>query len=171
MHYVSVLTLTLLGIMMSQSKAQEKPAGEIKSDNQADAKQLIGTYKITAGERNGKKVDQEQLKDVTVRIEEKVITTFDRDKKEFYAATYEIDTKQKPWKVLMTATIVPVQGKTTKVDGKGTKAEGLIEISGESVKLIYALPEGQAPTQFKTGDKQQMFVLMKTEKQQPSTNR
>ena len=61
---------------------------------------------------------------------------------------------------MMTATIVPVEG-------KGTKAEGLIEIAGESVKLIYSLPEGKAPTEFKTGDKQQMFALLKIEKQQP----
>jgi len=171
MKYLAVLTLAILGIMMSQSKAQEKPNTEIKSNDKADVNQLLGTYKIIAGERNGKKVEADHLKDVTVRIEEKVITTFDTDKKEFYAATYEIDTKQKPWKVLMTATIVPVEGKGTKVDGKGTTAEGLIEISGESVKLIYSLPEGKAPTEFKTGDKQQMFVLIKTEKQQPSANR
>ena len=160
MKYVAVLTLALLGIMMSRSNAQEKPNTERNSDTQTDAKQLLGTYKITSGERNGKKVDAEHLKDVTVRIEEKVITTFDKDKKEFYAASYELDTKTKPWKVMMTATIVPVEG-------KGTKAEGLIEIAGESVKLIYSLPEGKAPTEFRTGDKQQMFALLKIEKQQP----
>ena len=66
MKYVAVLTLALLGIMMSRSNAQEKPNTERNSDTQTDAKQLLGTYKITSGERNGKKVDAEHLKDVTV---------------------------------------------------------------------------------------------------------
>ena len=162
-------SLTLMGATMLNSQAQEKPNTEVKQSDDQDAKSLIGTYKITSGERNGKKVDSERLQDVTVRFEEKVITTFDKDKKEFYAATYELDTKQKPWKIMMTATIVPVEGKAQKVDGKGTKAEGLIEFSGETVRFIYSLPEGKAPTEFKTGDKQQMFVLMKTEKQEPVT--
>ena len=150
---------------MLTSRAQEKPNVEVKSDDSQDVKKLIGTYRITAGERNGKKIEADRLKDVTVRFEENVVTTFDKDKKEFYAASYELDTKQKPWKIMMTATIVPVEGKSSKVDGKGTKAEGLVELSGESVKFIYALPEGKAPTEFKTNDKQQMFMLMKVEKQ------
>ncbi len=164
-------TLTIMGITMSTGKAQEKPSTEVKTGDHDDVKKLLGTYKITSGERNGKKIDAERLKDVTVRIEENVITTFDKDKKEFYAASYELDTKQRPWRIMMTATVVPIEGKGTRVDGKGTKAEGLIDFSGESVKFIYSLPEGKAPTEFKTGDKQQMFVLMKTEKQQPSTTR
>ncbi len=163
-----LLTLSMMGITMSTGKTQEKPSTEVKTGDREDVKKLLGTYKIASGERNGKKIEAERLKDVTVRIEENVITTFDKDKKEFYAASYELDTRQKPWKLMMTATIVPVEGKGTKVDGKGTKAEGLIEFSGETVKFIYSLPEGKAPTEFKTAEKQQMFVLMKTEKQQPS---
>jgi uncharacterized protein (TIGR03067 family) len=96
----------------------------------------------------------DRLKDVTVRIAANAITTFDKDKKEIYAATYKLDTSRKPWRIMMTATITPV-------DGKGTKAEGLVERDGDTFKLIYALPGGKAPTEFKTGEKQQMFVLKK----------
>jgi hypothetical protein len=42
--------------------------------------------------------------------------------------------------------------------------EGLIASEGETVKLIYALPGGKAPTEFKTAEKQQMFVLKKVKK-------
>ncbi len=41
-------------------------------------KTLIGTYRIVGGERNGKKVEAERLRDGTVRIDAKVITTFDK---------------------------------------------------------------------------------------------
>ena len=38
-------------------------------------------------------------------------------------------------------------------------AKGLIEKKGDTVKLIYALPGGETPTEFKTKEKQLMFVL------------
>jgi hypothetical protein len=44
---------------------------------------------------------------------------------------------------------------------KGETADGLIERKGDTVTLIYALPGGKAPTEFKTNEKQQMFTLKK----------
>ncbi len=169
MRFFAVATAFMLAMANSQIRGQEPARRESSKDETAEVAKLVGTYRITTGERNGKKIDADKLADVTVRIEKKVITTFDKDKKEFYAAAYELDTKQKPWKIMMTATIVPVADKNAKTDGKGNKAEGLIEISGETVKLIYSLPEGNAPTEFKAGEKQQMFVLIKMEKQQGQT--
>ena len=46
-----------------------------------------------------------------------------------------------------------------------TVAQGLIEKDGDTVKLIYALPGAQAPTEFKTKSKRLMFV-MKNEKKE-----
>lgn len=169
MKFFAIATTLLVAIAAAQGRAQDTSKRESTQEGQATSAKLIGTYRILSGERNGKKIDADKLADVTVKIDEKIITTFDKDKKEFYAATYELDTQEKPWKILLTATIVPAAGKGAKADGNGSKAEGLIEISGETVKLIYSLPEGKAPTEFKTGDKQQMFVLMKTEKQQERT--
>ncbi len=165
MKFLAIATALMLMIATSQSRAQEGAGRESSKQEDAGVAKLVGTYRISAGERNGKKIETERLADVTVKIEKKVITTFDKDKKEFYAASYELDTKEKPWKITMTATIVPVADKGGK-DGKGSKSIGLIEISGETVRLIYALPEGEAPTEFKTGEKQQMFLLMKADKQQ-----
>lgn len=119
--------------------------------------ELIGAYEIVAGERGGEKISPERLEGVKVRIGANTITTVDKDKKEVYAATYELDTSQKPWRIMMTATRPPS-------DGKGDKAAGLIQMEGDTIKLIYALPGGKAPTEFKTGEKQQMFVLKRSEK-------
>ena len=43
--------------------------------------------------------------------------------------------------------------------GEGEVARGLIEKDGETVRLIYALPGGMAPTSFETKAQQLMFVL------------
>lgn len=168
MKTLTLLSLVFAAMALGQNplRAQEKPRAEPGEGAQPDAKALIGNYRIVSGERNGKKIDSQRLKDVNVRIDDKFITTFDKDKREFYAASYELDTASKPWKMKLTATIVPKEG--DKPDGKGSKADGLIEISGESVKFIYSLPEGKPPTEFKTSDNQQMFT-MKAEKQEAPT--
>ena len=52
---------------------------------------------------------------------------------------------------------------STKAPETGVISKGLIEPEGDRIKLIYALPNGQPPTDFKTGERQQMFVLVKTD--------
>lgn len=126
-------------------------------DKKADAEALVGTYTITSGEHNGQGIPADKLKGVTVKISKNAITTYDANKKETYAATFALDKGKSPWRIAMTATITPAGDK-----GAGEKADGLIEKDGDTVKLIYALPGGKGPTEFKTGDKQQMFVLTKT---------
>ena len=118
---------------------------------------LVGTYHIVAGERSGQKLTDKHLNKVMCRINGKSITTFVKEENAIYAADYQIDSTNSPWKISMTATLTPD-------DSKGTKAQGLIDINGDTVRLIYALPGGSAPTSFTTGDKQQMFVLRKLPK-------
>jgi uncharacterized protein (TIGR03067 family) len=125
----------------------------------ADADELVGTYTITSGERDGQEIAKDKFKDVTVKISKNAITTYDAKQKEVYAATFTLDKGQTPWKITMTATITPGGDK-----GVGTKAEGLIQKDGDTVKLVYALPDGKAPTALKGGEKQQMFVLTKSAK-------
>jgi hypothetical protein len=42
---------------------------------------------------------------------------------------------------------------------EGMTATGLVKKEGDTITLIYALPGGAAPTEFKTKAKQQMFVM------------
>lgn len=143
---LGIVALAVFSTRLTGDEAKKTPASGVGG--------LIGSYVIVSGEKEGEKLDAERLKDVAVQIAANAITTFDKDKKQVYAATYEIDANRKPWRITMTATITPV-------DGKGTKAEGLIMAEGDTVKLIYALPGGKAPTEFKTGARQQMFVMKK----------
>jgi hypothetical protein len=53
---------------------------------------------------------------------------------------------------------------TSRVEGyAGEVARGLIQKEGNTVRLVYALPEGEIPTEFKTKEKQLMFVMKKTD--------
>jgi uncharacterized protein (TIGR03067 family) len=144
---IVALSLLGFGMLCFQSQADEQ--------RKSDAADLVGVYRIVSGEKGGKEIPQDHFKDITVRVAANAITTFDKNKKELYAATYELDTTRKPWAIMMTATITPV-------DGEGTQAPGLVEIDDGTVKLIYALPQGKAPTRFETGEHQQMFVLEKS---------
>lgn len=132
--------------------------GAPEDEKKADPTALVGTYEIVAGERAGAKLPPAEVQGVTVRIAKNAFTTYDKDKKEVYVATYELDPSSKPWRIHMTGSVTPVEG------GKGTKAEGLVAVEGDTVKLIYALPGGKAPTDFKAGEKQQFFLLKRTGK-------
>jgi len=144
LSFAIVLTITSLAL-----------ADEPRNGNDGGAPDaLIGGYTIVSGERYGEKIPAERIEGVTVRIARDGIVVLDKAKKEVYAQTYTIDTKAKPWKITMTSKITPfTKGKEEHV------AKGLIEKSGETVRLIYALPGGETPTQFKTTEKQLMFEM------------
>lgn len=148
MKLLTAFGLSAVALVCLQARADDAKA-------KGDPAKLVGTYAITSGERDGEAIAAGRLKEVAVRIAANAITTFDKDNKEVYVATYKLDTATKPWQIVMTATVTPV-------NGKGEKARGLIEARGDTVRLIYALPGGKEPTEFKTKQKQQMFVLTRT---------
>ncbi len=125
---------------------------------------LLGGYTIVAGEKYGEKESAERIEGITVRIAEDAIIVLDKDKKEVYAQTYKIDTKSTPWKITLKSKITPYKQDTNKDDGESI-AQGLIEKDGDMVKLIYALPGSPAPTEFRTKEKQLMFVMKNDRKE------
>ncbi len=116
--------------------------------------ELDGLYTITAGERDGKEVPADRLKDSIIKFDgDKAIGT-DKDKKDFFGCTFTLDKTTTPYTILMTST-APVAG---------TRAVGIIEMKDDVVKLCYALPDGAAPKEFKTKEKQNAFTLKKIAK-------
>jgi uncharacterized protein (TIGR03067 family) len=113
----------------------------------------MGSYTIVAGEKDGQKISDERVKGSSVRITGNVITTFDKDQKEMYAASYTLDTSRAPWRITMTSTRAPINGEVV---------HGLIEQDGDTVRLIYAVRGGTTPTDFTTDDKQLLFTLKKS---------
>ena len=121
--------------------------GQDKKAKKAEAK-LEGSYTVVSGEENGKAVPAEKVKGSVVRFTGDTILGVDKDKKEFFAAKYTLDTARTPWTIRMTSTAP-----------KEAEAVGLIKKEGDTVTLIYALPGAPVPTEFKTKARQNMFVL------------
>jgi len=126
------------------------------ADDKADSGKLHGTYTIVSGQRDGKEVAKSHFEKSVITFEKGKVYGHDKDKKEFFGATYTLDTSSKPWKISMTSTSPK----------KGEKADGVIEADGDTVRICYALPGGKTPTTFKAGEKQHCFTLKRTKKSQ-----
>lgn len=128
----------------------------------ADAK-LSGMYTIVSGEEEGKAVPKERIEGSLVVFTETSVIGTDKAKKEFFSANYTLDTSKTPWVINMTsAGPADKKDKDDKNSAAKASSTGLIKVDGDTVTIIYALPGGKAPTEFKTGEKQQMFVMKRS---------
>lgn len=132
------------------------PACTKSSSDTPNAATLLGDYYIVSGERDGTPIDPNKL-DAVITIRDKTITAYDKERNESFAATYTLETNKRPWRITMISTKAPETGVISK---------GLIEAGENTTKLIYALPNGQPPTDFTAGERQQMFVLVKADASQ-----
>jgi uncharacterized protein (TIGR03067 family) len=116
----------------------------------ADVSKLEGTFVATAGARDGKPLTEEQIRGVTFRFDAGKLVITDRSGKEIHKCTHTIDTSSTPWKITMKMDPSTAGDKT---------AVGLIQPDGDTVSFIYPLAGGEQPTEFKTKEKQEMYVL------------
>lgn len=107
-----------------------------------------GRYVIVTGERDGRPIPDERVVGKTVRIEKDRIVGVDAAGKEFLDVTFSVDATRAP-ALLKMKSVLPVAGETT----------GLIEKTGDTVRLIYAAPGSPPPTAFRTQPMQFMFAL------------
>jgi len=166
---LSVSALLVAGSTAFSDDDDDKEKAKAKTAAKTGAPaELIGAYTIISGEKYGEKEPMERIEGTTVRFAEDGIVVLDKEKKEVYAQTYKIDASSKPWKIMMKSKITPYQQK----DGdKESVAKGLIEMDGDTVKLIYAIPGGEMPTEFKTKEKQLMFVMKNERKTSKSADK
>jgi len=141
LRMVAIVGVLLAGAGLSL--ADDKP------DERRASPSLVGTYTIVSGERAGAKIPDEEIRGALVTFTADRVAGTDKDKKDFFAATYTMDATAKPIRITMTST-------TPKA---GEKATAIVEIDKDTVKICYNLPGGEVPTDFKTKDKQQCFVL------------
>jgi uncharacterized protein (TIGR03067 family) len=111
---------------------------------------LVGGYTIVSGEKYGKPEPPERVAGTIVRFTERDVKVVDKDSRELYVADYTLDATKAPCAIALTATVGP---------SSGDVAQGLIEKTGDTIRLIYALPGGAAPTDFHTKEKQLLFVM------------
>ncbi len=116
---------------------------------------LTGGYTLVSGERDGRPLPPDHIHDTVVRFTADTVIVLDRDEKQTYAATYTLDNSARPARISMTATHAP---------NAGDVAEGLIEKTGDTVRLIYALPGKPPPNGFQTKVGELLFVMKKRNK-------
>ncbi|OWK36061.1 hypothetical protein [Fimbriiglobus ruber] len=109
---------------------------------------LTGVYTIFKGEQSGQPLLDEKFKGSVILFTGDEVIGTDKDKKQIFVAKYKLDTTKTPWVINMKST-VPNEGEAT----------GLIEKRDGVVKIIYNLPGGDVPTEFKTHAKQNMFWM------------
>jgi uncharacterized protein (TIGR03067 family) len=112
---------------------------------------LDGTYKIVSGEKDGKPEPKDRIEGAVVVINGNKITGTDRDKKEFFACSFKIDTSKKPWAITMTSA----------EPKKGEVSRGILAKEGDTVKLCYQVRDAAVPKTFSTTKDQHCFVLRK----------
>lgn len=120
---------------------------------------LEGGYTIVSGERDGKAIPEAEFKELIVRFTRNEMLGTGKDRKNLYGAEYTLDTTKTPWKIAMKTT-PPAKPFPCGMELKeGMMATGLVKKENGILTLIYALPGGDTPTEFKTQSKQQMLVM------------
>ena len=130
-----------LAVLGSVAVADDKDKGKA-------GLKLDGGYTLVSGERDGKAIPAERIKGSIVKFTGNAIVGTDKDKKEFFASTFTLDTSKTPAVIKMKST-----------SPKEAEAVGLVKKEGDTVTIIYALPGSPAPTEFKTKQGQHLFVL------------
>ena len=122
-----------------------------KDEAKLDPAKLVGTWVYVSGEEDGTKKTADDLKGGTVEITKDTISLKSADAT--YVIKYTLDTKKSPARISMEITKGP--------QGEGSKAEGIIALKDDELKLCYAPMGGKAPKEFsaKEGSKLHLFVL------------
>jgi len=144
----------LIALLNSLSLAQDVDTTETKADKTFSPEALVGRYLIVSGEKDGSKEPEERIKGTIVTFTKDSVVVADKEKRELYSATYKLDTTKNPSDITMTSRVESSAGEI---------ARGLIQMEGDKLRLIYALPTGEIPTGFKTKEKQLMFVMKKAQ--------
>lgn len=121
---------------------------EDKTPGKAAAAPLAGGYTIVKGESDGKPIPDDRIAGALVKFTADEVIGTDKEKKHLFASKYTLDTTGEPWKIMMKSTTP-----------KESEAVGLVKKDGDTIVLIYALPGGKPPTEFKTQEKQNMFWM------------
>lgn len=128
--------------------------GAARADEPLAPSDLVGVYDIVSGEKYGVEEPQDRIEGSTVRFTEDRVVVIDKEEHEIYGATYKLEPGEtdKPTTIKMVSKLAQNEGEVS---------FGLVEKNDDRVRLIYALPGAMRPADFKTKDKQLMFVLKK----------
>ena len=139
---LSVALLSISGVFAEKDEAK-------KEETKFDAAKLEGTYKITAGWKEGEKVDEKNLSGKVVIKKGSIELYGEKDVE--HAFDFKLDTKTTP---------VSIDLKGTQGPGKDSEAKGIIEIKGDEVKLAYNSMGGDRPKNFESKKESKIFLFV-----------
>lgn len=116
---------------------------------------LAGIWEVEEGINQGIELSEAELEGTTMKIDQKTIVTYDRDKNEKYRSTFTIDASTTPISIDM----------VTIVNGMPpVKSFGILKFDDDDkMTLCYALPGGERPKDFESpkGSKVMLFECEK----------
>lgn len=148
-----------LTILAAPARAQVDPSKDTPGLKPSD---LAGGYEIVSGEKFGAPEPAERVKGSTVRFTKDRVVVMDKDSKEVYGASYSLEPAEAAAGEAApgaTGSKIKMTSKLADSQDEEQVALGMIDKDGDKVRLIYALPGGEAPREFKTKAGQLMFVL------------
>jgi uncharacterized protein (TIGR03067 family) len=146
-------TLGTLGLALLLAAAA--PAEDKKADK-LDAKALEGTWTYVSGMKSGEKSAEDALKG-TVTVTKDTFTLQSPMAK--FVIAYKLDAEKSPATIDMEIKESPF--------GAGAKAEGIIAVKGDEVRICYVTADsgGKRPTKFEsTKDNSAFLFVLKREK-------
>ena len=103
-----------------------------------DAPKLEGKYKLVGGKKDGAEIGDDSKKgEYTITADKITIKGQDAS----FVMGYKLDAKTKPVSIDMEI-LEGVEGT------KGSKAEGIVELKGDVLKLAYSIEKGKRPKNF-----------------------
>lgn len=142
----------LLAVVKNGGKKPETTTKQDDKKKKFNAKSLIGTWKVTSGERSGEKIDATRLPPaITITDKELTIPTGDDNPFKF---AYKVDAKKNPIAIDFKITGGPVP------EGQ---AVGILKIENGKATLCYDSTGQERPKKFETedGDGRFLFVMEK----------
>lgn len=161
MRFPSTLALfTMLGVAaLGRHMIAQEPASSSKNDPNI-VEQIKGDYQLRTGIVDGNKMTADRVAEVSVKITDQTITTYDGQRQQRFSASYKLLNDKRPWQVtLKSVKKVPTsEGKTKE---KVEQSEGIIDLSedGTRLSLAYAIDAAERPKDFKGGKQQNVFEL------------
>jgi uncharacterized protein (TIGR03067 family) len=156
--------ISLVGLIAwNPSYSEEKPATKF------DPSQLIGNWKVESGIVDGKKIEQKEIGKVLTFSKDAIsfrspqgVVTSSKEGIAFtvtdtsYAIKYKLDSNKDPIGI----SLVGDTGFTSTVFTSTFKAEGILEISGDEMKLVYSASVEKRPTRFESAKESKVFYFV-----------
>lgn len=135
MRFNSLILFTFASVVLAASIL---PAGD-EDAIKKDRKLMAGTWRVLSIERDGKKTTAEQLEKTRSIINVDGSAMVQREGKTIIKGNFKIDPTKKPKQSEATYTEGELKGKTVL---------GIYEVDGENMRICYALPGKERPTEF-----------------------